>query len=80
MKPAYYPKASSVQFDSVCSGEARSMIDKPRERIAASRPNSDMPVGGSDVFCRGRHLDVSIDTVGFMFGLCQLRCNKTVTP
>jgi len=41
MKPAYYPKALSdegvtMQFDLVCSGEARSMINPPREQMAAS--------------------------------------------
>jgi hypothetical protein len=77
MKPAYYPKASSVQFDSVCSGEARSMIDKPREQIAASGPNSDMPVGGSNVFCRGGHLDVCIDTVGLWGRLGCAHCAAT---
>jgi hypothetical protein len=44
MKPAYYPKASSdegvtMQFDLVCFGEARSMIDQPREQMAASGPS-----------------------------------------
>jgi hypothetical protein len=41
MKPACHPKASSdegvtMQFDLVCFGEARSMIDQPREQMAAS--------------------------------------------
>jgi hypothetical protein len=44
MKPAYYPNASSdegvaMQFDLVCSGKARSMIDPPREQMAASGPS-----------------------------------------
>jgi hypothetical protein len=28
-----------MQFDLVCSGEARSMIDPPREQMAASGPS-----------------------------------------
>ena len=44
MKPVYYPKASSdegvtMQFDLVCFGEARSMIDQPREQMAARGPS-----------------------------------------
>jgi len=44
MKPAHYPKASSdegvtMQFDLVCSGEARPMIDQPGEQMAASGTN-----------------------------------------
>jgi hypothetical protein len=55
MKPAYYPKAWSdegvtMQFDLVCSGEARSMMDQPREQMAASgtKPTSPSPWPMSD--------------------------------
>jgi hypothetical protein len=64
----------------IATGLARS---EPRSH-EASLLSQNVPVGGSDVCCRGKsgHPDVCIDTGGFMgaFGLCPLRCNKTVTP